>query len=282
MKRRIGRYLKVIVGLFIVSFAFNLFLLPNGLAAIGISGLALIFEDLYKIDISLFVLISNLLLITLSFCILGKKSTTLTIIGSILSPIFLKVTLPLTHFFDLSNTELIVQALFAGLISGIGYGLIFKQGYTSGGTDILDQIISKVYKVPIGTSIILVDGLIVILGGLAFGVEKMAYSIIVLLLISIYSNKALIGINSNKAFYIYTRKPKEVKEYLIKTIKNDVTILKGNGGYTNRKVKILLSVMSSNEYYCARSGILAIDPNAFLIINNSYESINSNQNFTTK
>lgn len=282
MKRRIGRYLKVIVGLFIVSFAFNLFLLPNGLAAIGISGLALIFEDLYKIDISLFVLISNLLLITLSFCILGKKSTTLTIIGSILSPIFLKVTLPLTYFFDLSNTELIVQALFAGLISGIGYGLIFKQGYTSGGTDILDQIISKVYKVPIGTSIILVDGLIVILGGLAFGIEKMAYSIIVLLLISIYSNKALIGINSNKAFYIYTRKPKEVKEYLIKTIKNDVTILKGNGGYTNRKVKILLSVMSSNEYYSARSGILAIDPNAFLIINNSYESINSNQNFTTK
>ena len=112
MKRRIGRYLKVTVGLFIVSFAFNLFLLPNGLAAIGISGLALIFEDLYKIDISLFVLISNLLLITLSFCILGKKSTTLTIIGSILSPIFLKVTLPLTHFFYFFNIELIIQNLF--------------------------------------------------------------------------------------------------------------------------------------------------------------------------
>ncbi len=277
MKKRITRGLESLAGLFIVCIAFNIFLKPNNIAAGGITGLALVYNKLYNIDISIFVFICNVLLIGLSYLELGKEITNKTVLGAILCPIVLKITEPIGNIIDVKETEIIIQALFGGILSGIGYGLIFKNGFTSGGTDILDQIFTHVYKIPMSKSIIIIDGYIVLLGGIAFGIERMLYAIFALTLISIFSNRAMLGIGSNKTFYIYTYKPELIKEYLLDTIKNDITILNSKGGYSQKSQKILMSVISSNDYYRVKEAILAIDPKAFIVINNSYESVNHNK-----
>ncbi|MGM9835102.1 MAG: YitT family protein [Bacilli bacterium] len=274
LKMSIVKNFNLVIGILLVSIAFNLFLSPNDLAAGGIGGLALIFNRIYGGNVSTFILIANIILIVISYFLLGWKQTSRTILGSILFPIFVNLTKDISNYIDIYEADLFVKALFGGVISGYGYGIIFKYGYTSGGTDIIDQLVTKYYKVSMSTSIIVVDGLIVALGGITFGLENMIYSAIVLVLISIYSNKSMIGMNDYKSFYITTDKIDEIKDYLINTFHYDVTILDGEGGYSKEKRKIIMCVIRTSDYYVINKGLKIIDPDAFVIISNSYEAIN--------
>lgn len=270
----IKKYFYLIIGILLVSISFNLFLSPNNLAAGGISGLALVFNKLYNIEISKFILISNIFLIIVSYICLGKVQTRRTIVGSILFPIFVNLTSNITNYIDLSEVDIIINCLFGGILSGIGYGLIFKHGFTSGGTDIIDQLVSKYYKLNMSTSLILVDGFVVLADGLVFGIEKMIYSSLCLVLLSIYSNNQMINVNDFKNFYISTSKTKQVKDFLINKYNYNVTLLDAQGGFTNNKRKLILSVIKTSDYYEIEEELRAIDPNIFITITNSYETIN--------
>lgn len=270
----IKKYFYLIIGILLVSISFNLFLSPNNLAAGGISGLALVFNKLYNIEISKFILISNIFLIIVSYICLGKVQTRRTILGSILFPIFVNLTSNITNYIDLSGVDIIINCLFGGILSGIGYGLIFKHGFTSGGTDIIDQLVSKYYKLNMSTSLILVDGFVVLADGLVFGIEKMIYSSLCLVLLSIYSNNQMINVNDFKNFYISTSKTKQVKDFLINKYNYNVTLLAAQGGFTNNKRKLILSVIKTSDYYEIEEELRAIDPNIFITITNSYETIN--------
>ncbi len=274
VKVYVKKYFSLIIGILLVSISFNLFLAPNDLAAGGISGLALVFSKLYNIEVSKFILVCNVLLIIVSYICLGKEQTGRTVLGSILFPIFINLTSNICNSIDLSEVDLIVKCLFGGILSGIGYGLVFKHGFTSGGTDIIDQLVSKYYKLSMSTCLILVDGFVVIAGGLVFGIEKMIYSAICLVLLSIYSNKSMIGANDYKNFYITTDKIKEVKDFLINKYNYNVTLLDAEGGYTNKKRKLILSVIKTSDYYEVKEALKVIDPNMFITIANSYETIN--------
>ena len=268
------KYSNLIIGILLVSLSFNLFLSPNDLAAGGIGGMALVYHDLYQIDISTFIFIANILLILVSLKCLGKEQTSRTILGSILFPIIINLTVGITNKIDLSEMELIVKAIFGGIISGFGYGLIFKGGFTSGGTDIVDQLVSKYYKVSMSTAIIIVDGCIVLMGGVVFGLEKMIYAAITLILISHYSNKSMIEMNYYKTFYITTSKVKEVCKFLTEKYHYNVTLFDTKGGYTKSKRKMIMCVLRNHDYYEVNQALKLIDPNLFVTIFNSYEAIN--------
>lgn len=274
VKVYIKKYFYLIIGILLVSISFNLFLSPNDLAAGGISGLALVFSKLYNIELSKFILISNVILIIVSYICLGRVQTRRTILGSILFPIFINLTSNICNSVDLTEVDIIVKCLFGGVLSGIGYGIVFKHGFTSGGTDIIDQLVSKYYKLNMSTCLILVDGFIVLAGGLVFGLEKMIYSAISLVLLSIYSDKQMIGANDYKSFYISTNKTKQVKDFLINKYNYNVTLLDAEGGYTNKKRKLILSVIRTSDYYEIAQALKLIDSNMFITITNSYETIN--------
>ena len=116
----------------------------------------------------------------------------------------------------MKDLELLIIAVLGGVLSGLGYGLLFKNNFTSGGTDILNQIALKKFKIPLNKSMIYIDGSIVLLGGIVFGIDSMIYSIISLLIISVLSNKTMLELNKNKIFYILTKKSSEIQEYLTK------------------------------------------------------------------
>lgn len=269
-------YLYLIAGLLLAAFSFNLFLSPYNLSSGGISGLSLIIHKLTGFDQNLFILIGNCVLLIFSYLFLGKDKTRKTIVGSILFPVFVFFTNKVTRFISLKDLEMIIIAVLGGILSGIGYGIVFKSGFTSGGTDIINQILEKYAHIPISKSIILVDGLITFSSIFAFGFTTTIYACIALLCISIFSNKQLIGQNNSKTIYIATTKYKEIKAYLHEELKIDSTDFECMGGYKKRKGKIILTAIDSKNYYKVKEAIKEIDSKAFIVATSIYHVANAN------
>ncbi len=270
-KSRIKRYIQFVIGVFLVAVAFNLFLEPNSLVAGGVSGLSLIFKRLFGIDPSLFILVASLILLLVSLILLGKDKTLGSVLGSLLFPLFVKLTANIDVFLDIDNTQLLLAAIFGGVIQGFGTGLIFKAGFTTGGTDIINQIISKYAKVSLGKSMLMSDGLIVLGGVFIFGPTKLMYALIVLYIITIMTDRVVLGISDSKAFYIITDKEADVKEFILKYLNHGVTIFNAKGGYTKEKQTVLMCVIPTKDYYRLKEGIHEIDSDAFFVVTDAYE-----------
>ncbi len=270
-KTRIKRYLLLAFGCFLVALSFNLFYQPNDLVVGGVSGISLIIKHFFGTDPSLVILIISLLLVILSYFLLGKEATKATILGTILYPVFVKLTANVAVYIDLDASEMLLSAVFGGLLNGFGSGLIFKAGFTTGGTDILNQIVAKYGKVSMGKAIILIDGLIVLAGGLTFGFTKLMYAMIVLYIISLMTDRVLLGISDSKAFYIITEEEKEVKEFILKYLHHGVTVFNAHGGYNEKKQTVLMCVIPTKEYFKLKEGIHKLDPSAFFVVTDAYE-----------
>lgn len=264
------------LGLFLATFSFNLFLAPYNLVAGGVSGLALVIHKIFEINENLFIMIANIFLLGISFLFLGKEKTRNTIVGSLLFPLFVSFSSILTQKINIEGLELILISVLGGLMSGIGYGIVFKSGYTSGGTDILNQIMEKYLHIPVSNSIILVDGFITLCGGFVFGVPILLYSLISLTLVSIFSHKTIIGEGKSKTLYITSSKYNEIKYYLHEELKIDSTDFDIIGGYSKESQKMIMTIIRTKEYYRVKEAIKTIDKNAFITSTDAYQLMNEN------
>lgn len=269
-KTRLIRYSQFIIGLLLVSVAFNAFILPNDIVY-GVSGIGVILNKTLNISPSLVILIGGIALLILSFIVLGKEKNKNSIVGSLLYPVFVELTSWIVKYIDLGSTETVVVVLFGAVISGVGFGLIFKSGFTTGGTDILNQIVSEKAKVSIGKSMIFTDGVIIVSSLFVFGWQKFIYSIINMYIISVMTDKVILGISSSKTFYIITEKEDEVKKFILDYLSHGITVLEARGGYTNSKQKVIMCTIPTKEYFKAKEGIHAIDKEAFFIVTDAYE-----------
>ena len=270
-KIRVKELIEFIIGCFLVALAFNLFMSPNNLVAGGVSGFSLILKHFFGLNPSTIISVANILLIILSFLVLGKEKTKMTIWGSILFPIFVSLTEHLSTYISFKESEMILIAVFGGVLQGIGAGLIFRAGYSTGGTDILNMIVSKIFKISLGNSMFFTDGTIIVIGAFVFGFNHLMYSLIILYLISTLTDKVVLGISDSKAFYIITSKEKEVKDFVINELKHGVTEFNAKGGYNSENQTVLMSVVPTREYYKLKEGIHNIDKNAFFVAMDSYE-----------
>lgn len=269
-KDRLKRYSTFILGLFLVSVSFNLFLLPQNLIY-GVSGFGVILNKLYQLDPSVVILVGSLILLVLSFILLGKEKTMNSVVGSLLYPIIVKLTVPLVSYITLNIDDALVLTIFGAVISGFGYGLIFKSGFTTGGTDILNQIFAKYFKMSIGNAMFFTDGFIILFGAFALGWDVLMYSIILLYIISIMTDKVILGISESKAFYIITEHETAVKKFITQYLSHGVTVLEGRGGFTGNNKKVIMCIIPTKEYYIAKEGIHSIDENAFFVVTDAYE-----------
>lgn len=270
-KYKIRRYIELVIGILIISLAFNIFLLPNNLVFGGVSGLSIIIKEFIPIDPSKFIMISSLILLVVSYIFLGKEKTKGSIIGSILFPIFVDLTANVNQYIQLDTSNLLLAVIFGGIIYGFGAGLVFKAGFTTGGTDIINQILSKYLHVSMGNAMLMSDGLIVLCGGFFFGVTKLMYAIIVIYIIGLITDKVLLGISNSKAFYIITDEDDKIRDYLLNELHHGVTIFNVKGGYTNKKDEVILCVVPTSEYYKVKEGIHEIDSEAFFLVCDAYE-----------
>lgn len=222
-------------------------------------------------------LIVNSILIIVAYFMLGKEEAIRSALGSILFPISIKITSYLIPYISLANVDILVKCLFGGFLYGFAFGLIFKSRFNTGGTDIIESIISKYFKISMDKSIILVDGIIVILCAFTFGVEHMIYALTILVCMGIYSNKFMLGINDDKILFVTSKKSSEVRDYLAKHYDYGMTLFNAEGGYTHHEFPLLMVSVKRNYYYEIKNHILSIDPNAFISVSNSYETVYTNK-----
>lgn len=264
------RFSEFILGVFLVAISYNVFLLPSN-TVYGVGGIGVILKRILNITPALTIFIGSMLLLALSMFALGKKKTLRTVAGSILYPIFVAATSYYVRYFDLGTLEPVVVVIIGAVAHGLGLGLIFKAGYTTGGTDILNDIVAKYGKVSIGKAMLFTDGLIILISLFVFDFPTFIYSIISLYIISVMTDKVILGISQSKTFYIITDNETSVKKFIMNNLNHGVTVLQGRGGYTGDNQKIIMCTLPTREYFILKEGLKEIDPEAFFLVTDAYE-----------
>ena len=271
-KNKLKRYLMLLGGCLIVAFAFNLFFLRYNIVCFGVSGISIVFSE-FGINPSIFIMIANVILLIVSYFFLGVEDVKNQIVGALVYPIFIELTLKITNLIDFGDLEMIVIAVIGGVLAGIGYGLIYKSGFSTGGTDVIGNLICKYSKISMGNAMMFVNVSIIALGKLVFSWEIVMYAIVVAYLISVATDKILLGISNSKAFYIVVDKDKDdmVNDFLLSLSGVGSTIIDASGGYSNDKQTLILAVAPTKMYFVIKEGLKEIDKNIFYLVCDSYE-----------
>jgi len=265
--------LTFVFGTFLLALCYNLFFLPNDLVVGGTSGLALILNDLFGINYQVFIYVMAIILLIVSYIFLGKEETKNTVIGSLLYPLFITFTAPMSEFLleYLTFQEILVTVVLAAILYGISSGMIYKTGYTTGGSDVIMRLLCKYCHFSEGKSSIIFNVIIIFLGALTFGFDMGVYAIIILVVSSMIVDKIIIGISSSKKFMIYTKESRKVKKLISDEFKTGFTIFPTVGGYSHLRGAMIMCVISNRDVNLFKLRILEIDPNAFFVISDCYE-----------
>ena len=272
-KETIFEGLSFVFGVFLYALCFNTFLIPNDLVVSGFSGVAIVTQKLFGWNNQMFIYVTNFVLLGLSFIFLNWKTTKKNIVGSIMFPLMITITNPIANFLNdkLIGDDFIIILLFSIILYGVSSGLIYRSGFSTGGSDIIMQIINKYIKVGESKAMIVANSLIILLGMIVFGFDKGVYSFIILITSTYFIDKIMFGISDSKVFYIYTKKVRKIKKLILEDFKTGLTIIPSRGGYSKKRGHMIMCVVGNQDYYKFKERILEIDPNAFIIINKCYE-----------
>lgn len=272
-KKYFGKNLFLFIfGVVISSLAFNLFYQRYNIVVSGTSGLSVLLSNYIDVDVSIILLVLNLICLVIGLVFFGWDYAFKMLAITFISPLFVKSTSYIANMIDLGNTSLFLVMVISGGLTGYANGLIRNSGYSPGGFYSIYELMHKYLHISIGNANTLVNAILIIIGGFNFGMEKAVYAIISLLVASYIVDRVTIGISDNKVFYIVTEKPLEVSEYINDKLHYDFTLINARGGYTNKKKKLLMSVISTRDYVSLKELVVAIDKNAFFLIVDAYES----------
>lgn len=269
-----------IFGVFLSSLIYNTFLLPNHLVIGGLNGLSIIFNSMFGWTPQTFILIMQIILLIICFFLLGWERTRVSLVWGLIYPFAVSLTAPLAHLLQeiLVFDNVLVLVLNIGLLYGISSGTLYKHGIDMGGTDIVVRIVQKYFHVSEGKASLMVQSIIIVCGGFTFGINQMAYAIIILVVYTSLMDKIVLGISDSKLFYVHTNELDTIRDFIINELHTGVTVMESKGGYTREKRHILMCVVPSRDYYLFKETILKVDPTAFLVINDCYEVHNGVKN----
>lgn len=273
-KNRISRLILMVIGVFLLGLNYNLFLVKNELVIGGMSGLAIVFNKLWGWNNQLFIYASSFVLLLVSFKVFGYKKTRPAIVGTLLYPLMVSLTAPLSDYLVkyFVFEDFITTIAFTSILYGFASALVYKMGYNTGGSDVIIKIMCKYMHMSEGRANLICNLMVISFAGVILGVNKVVYAIIIIYVSSLIIDKMLIGISKSKLFIIETSKMKEVSDIIINEMHLGVTILKAEGGYSKNRKDMLLCVVSTKDYYMFKEIILEIDKKAFFIINDCYDT----------
>ena len=268
--KKIKEYALTTLGIVLTAIALEYFFFPNDIAAGGVSGIALVINGVTGWNISIMVFILNIILFILAFVVLGKgfggKSIYATVMLSVVMEIIERVFSP-----RILTDNMFLASFFGSALLAMGSAIVFHQGASTGGTSILAAIISKFTSLGVGTSLLLNDSIICLLAINVFGIDKGLFGFFSLILIGLLIDKFIDGFNTCKQVFIITSKAEMVVNFINKDIDRGCTVLNGKGGYTDSEVKIVYTVLSSNQFITLKSFIKENNPEAFITVNDSKE-----------
>jgi len=254
--------LGIIAGAIIVAISINTFILANNIADGGITGIAIIFHYLFHWETGLTLFILNIPLFIIGYKIIGKQLLFLSIIGVAT----LSVALNYTTLIPVITRDTLLAAVFGGLISGIGMGIVFRFHGSLGGTDILAIVLTRRTSFSVGQIILGIDTLIFILAAILFGPEMAMYAMIYMFIASKVIDLVQAGLDYSKSVMVVTDKHQEIAADVIEELKRGVTYFAAEGAYSSNPKKVVYSIVNRAQLTQMKVIVHRHDPEAFVTI----------------
>ncbi|MCK8828121.1 YitT family protein [Natroniella acetigena] len=256
-------YLGITVGSILIALALVIFLVPNRIAAGGVSGLATVLYHLFNWPVGTVILALNVPLFILGVKELGAKFGFKTLYGIIVLSVAADLLAPHLSFV---TDDLLLVAIYGGGLAGVGLGIVFKSKATTGGTDLVAQIINKYTGLSSGKGLLIIDFFVISLAGLVFNLELALYALISLAITSMTIDLVQEGLTISKGAFIISDAAEVIREDIINQLDRGVTVLNGRGGFTEENKDILLCIISRSEVSDLKNVVHTIDEDAFVII----------------
>lgn len=254
--------LGIIIGAVIVAVSINAFILANQIADGGITGVAIILHYLFQWDVGLTVFVLNIPLFILGFKTMGKRLFFYSILGVVVLSVVLKYTVgipPITN-----NT--LLAAIFGGLITGIGMGIIFRSQGSLGGTDIIAIILNKKTSFSVGQILLGFDALVFLGAAILFNPEMAMFAMIYMFIATKVIDLVQVGLNYSKSVLVVTAKPEIIAADIIKNLSRGVTYFSAEGAYSQTSRKVIYTVVTRTQLSQLKDIIRKHDPEAFVTI----------------
>lgn len=261
---------KILAGCMLFALGFSLFLEPNDLNAGGISGLAMMIVHLSGVgSVGMFTLLINLPLFVIGGIKVGKKF----FVGSLVGMLAVSVLLDTFSFLPHPAAEPLLATLYGGLLCGLGLGLVFATGASTGGSDIVVRLLKLKYEnVPIGTISMLFDAAVVVLTGLVFwDVSKALYSGVTIFVCGQVIDAVVYRFDYSKVAIIISSEHARIAQEIGLKLDRGATYLNGQGSFTGSEMKVILTVVKKQQVAELKRLIMEIDPAAFVVVQEAHQ-----------
>jgi uncharacterized membrane-anchored protein YitT (DUF2179 family) len=257
----------ITAGSVLCALAIKGILIPRQFLAGGVTGVALLIHYLFStLPVGLIYFILNIPLFVIGWVFVGRRFFFYSLAGM---AIFSAVMLG--PFPVLPIQDMILNALAAGIITGIGSGIILKSLGSAGGLDILTVILFKKYSIRPGPFVLAFNGILMLAAAFRIPLEMVLYTLIYLFVSTHFMNLVVVGLNQRKSIMIISPKWKEISQEIMNRLQRGVTVVRGQGGYTGQEMHILYSVMTFTELSRFKEIIRKYDPEAFVVVTETLE-----------
>jgi len=257
----------VLIGAAVVAASFNMFLVPNQIAAGGISGLAVVLYHLFHLPVGPTIFFLNLPLFIIAAVTFGFRF----ILRGLFGAVALSAMVEVLNFLPVVTEDLLLASLFGGVVMGVGIAIVFRFQGSTGGTVLAAQVLNKFFGFSVGQSLLGVDFLVVALAGIVFNLELAMYALISLFVTSWVIDLVQEGLRSSKAILIVSSKTNQIAERVLKEMDRGATIFVGKGAYTGQPREMVLTVVSQAEVTQVKKIVQETDKKAFVILSNAHE-----------
>ena len=258
----------ITLGSAIIALGLTIFLIPNKIAAGGVSGLATIIYYLTSSPVGITMLLINIPIFIISIKVIGLPFVARSLFGiailSFLIDIFQSMVPVITE-------DLLLASIYGGLLTGLGLGVVFRFNGTTGGTDMIARLFNYYTGLSMGESLFLADGIVVTLAGIFFNVEVALYAAITIFITSKTIDMVQEGFGISKMAIIISESNHILKDKILKEMDRGVTTLNGSGGYTGKEMEVLMCIISRSEVSKLKRMVYDTDNDAFVTISNVHE-----------
>lgn len=271
IKENITEILLIVLGNLVIASGVSFFVLPLNILSGGVAGIAVALQPVLHVEPRIVINVLTIGLYIVGAFLLGKRFAMKTVISTIVYPLFITLIgayAPTIHITD--NT--LLASIYGGVCIGVGIGMVYRVGGSTGGMDIPPLIINKYTKIALPTLVMCVDGMTVLIGALTYGIEASMIGLVSVWVCGQVIDKVItLGSHEAKNVMIISNKHEELMDEIYKNINRGATILHAQGGYTREEKPVIMMVLVKKQFIELNRVISVIDPEAFVIVSDVNE-----------
>ncbi len=258
-----------LVGAAIYALSVDMFTAPNDIAPGGVTGIATILHSLFGWRIGTMMFIINIPIVILGLIFIGWKYIGKSLFCLALVSAAIDLLAP---YIPEYTGNVLLAAIFGGIVTGLSLGIVFARGGSTGGTDIVARLFGKLFPhVTQGRLILIADLIVVCAAGFIYGLEQALYALVAIFTGSFVIDRVLYGNDQGKIMYIITQKLDETNRAINEKLERGTTLLNARGGYSGGEREVIMCAVRNREAYKIRALVKKIDPNAFIIVSDAAE-----------